>query len=176
MSVTALWVVGYLSFSLAVNHAASESPRAQTDAIIVFTGAGGRVETGLDLFAQEKAPKIFISGIHEDTTLEDIQALYDGKHGELPCCIELGYQAGDTRGNALESAEWVSNNNVQSVRLVTSDYHLPRAVMEFSFAAGEVTIYSHPVKRLQDTKRHMNILREYHKVIATYARQFFFNQ
>ena len=65
--------------------------------------------------------------------------------GEIECCIEVGHSAGDTAGNADETAAWMGDHGYRSLRLVTSSYHLTRALLEFRLAMPAVTVVPHPV-------------------------------
>lgn len=64
---------------------------------------------------------------------------------EVECCIVLGYSAGNTRGNAAETAAWMAAENFRSLRLVTANYHMPRSLLEFTRAMSGLTIVPHPV-------------------------------
>jgi len=43
---------------------------------------------------------------------------------ELKSRIDLGYEAKNTRGNAVEVAKWVRDHQYKSIRLVTANYHI----------------------------------------------------
>jgi len=126
-------------------------PRALTraaprpDAIVVLTGGSLRVETGFRLLAERKAEKLFVSGVEQGVPIDDLLALYGLTPEDMECCITLGYMAADTPGNAQESASWVRANRLRSVRLVTSNYHMPRSLLEFRGAMPDLEIAPHPV-------------------------------
>ena len=61
------------------------------------------------------------------------------------CCIELGHDAADTVGNARETAAWAKAGNYRSLRLVTSDYHMPRSLAVFRRAMPHIDLIAHPV-------------------------------
>ena len=63
----------------------------------------------------------------------------------LECCVALGYEADNTRGNALESAQWMGEQGYGSLRLVTASYHMPRSLLEFRRVLPEIEIIAHPV-------------------------------
>jgi uncharacterized SAM-binding protein YcdF (DUF218 family) len=44
--------------------------------------------------------------------------------------VDLGFTAADTVGNARETAEWARAMRYESLIVVTSDYHMPRAMLE----------------------------------------------
>jgi uncharacterized SAM-binding protein YcdF (DUF218 family) len=175
MSLLSLWLAGFLWFG--VTASADPVPLSQTtDAIVVLTGGAGRVEEGLELFAEGRAPRLFISGVNRQVKLEEIKALYKG--GDLPpCCIELGYAAENTQGNAQETLDWLKSHNVHSIRLVTSDYHMPRARLEFAMLYENFEIYPHPVKSgVMDAEKKTSsllLVNEYHKSIAAFFRNLF---
>ncbi|MCP4394110.1 MAG: YdcF family protein [Alphaproteobacteria bacterium] len=120
---------------------------SNTDAIIVLTGGSGRIRTGVSLLYQKKSDKLFISGVDSGTDVDMIVAAIDDHSANkneknhfrnyltnrvmMRRRIYLGYEAQDTMENALETAEWVYRENVKSIRLVTSAYHMPRAMLYF---------------------------------------------
>ena len=116
-----------------------------TDAVVVLTGGSGRLAAGLALLAEERAEKLFVSGVYRGVEVAELLALSRRDPGELECCIVLGYSAGDTAGNARETAEWIRTEGYRSLRLVTSDYHMPRSLVEFRRRLPGVEIVPHPV-------------------------------
>ncbi len=118
---------------------------AKVDAIVVLTGGSARVASGLQLLADGAAERLFISGAGEDVTLADLLAQSPEIIVPNPGNVLLGH-ARDTQENAAESAAWVESNGVKTVRLVTSYYHMPRAMLLMEDAAPDVTFYPSPVE------------------------------
>ena len=116
-----------------------------TDAIVVLTGGSERLAAGLTLLEAGHADMLFVSGVHKDINVVDLLTLAPSASDELACCIVLGYAAGDTRGNALETAAWVRNEGIGSLRLVTANYHMPRSLLEFRHALPQADIVAYPV-------------------------------
>ena len=117
----------------------------RTQAIAVLTGGRGRLSTGLQLLSEERADKLFVSGVYHGV---DVSKLLDmSRHApeELRCCVDIGHSADDTAGNAVETAAWMRRQGYRSLRLVTSSYHMPRSLLEFRAALPGVTIIPHPV-------------------------------
>ncbi len=112
----------------------------ETEAIVILTGGSGRLNTGLDLLKQDKSESLFISGVNKDVSLDEIN-----KDVDLSDHITLGYLAESTLENAKETAAWVRENGFESLRLVTSFYHMPRSLLEFKFILPEVKIIPHAV-------------------------------
>jgi len=127
IGVATLWVAGLVAFVCVVaNYSDMDAPQA--DAIVVLTGGPGRVVRGLELFADGQAEDVFISGVYETVGMDDIRTQTSRV---LPdCCITLGYEATTTIGNAEEVTKWLRSAEARSIILVTSNYHMPRALLE----------------------------------------------
>lgn len=121
------------------------APERATDAIVVLTGGAGRLRVGLDLLARKRARKLFISGVYRGVEVAEILRLGRASPRALECCIELGYAATDTVGNARETAAWMAAEGFRSLRLVTAAYHMPRSLAEFRRAMPGIEIIAHPV-------------------------------
>ncbi len=75
------------------------------------------------------APRMLVTGVYEDVRPGEFAAAYNVSPQLMDCCVTLGFAALDTRGNARETAVWVAENKVRSIRLVTSDWHMRRAAL-----------------------------------------------
>lgn len=152
-ALTLLWLAGYGAF---IANILTDSPREakrKTDAIVVLTGGDFRVDTGFDLFAQKLAPRLFITGVHNSVSLDDLIHKWKSEEESTPllpaCCMDLGHKALTTVENAAETEEWVKKNDIRSIRLVTSPYHMPRALLEFRSLMPGLEIVPHAVMRDQ---------------------------
>jgi uncharacterized SAM-binding protein YcdF (DUF218 family) len=166
--IVSTWVLGFAVFTATVVTMTPSSPTEKTGAIVVLTGGKTRIETGLDLFSENLAPELFITGVHENVTKDELISRHTGR--PLPkCCITIGYKATTTTSNALEAADWVKSKNIKSIRLVTSNYHMARALLEFRQSLPDVEIIVHPVLQTDITFRNkyfwIVIFEEYHKTM-----------
>ncbi|QCI80086.1 YdcF family protein [Hankyongella ginsenosidimutans] len=143
-----------------------QTAQLRTDAIVVLTGGNGRVARAAELLKAHKAQLLLISGVHADVPAEDIRQQYDIPGPLFACCVTLGRTAEDTIGNANETLAWVRQNKVRSLRLVTSDVHMPRAMLEFRAAMPRVEIVSDPVR---STRRPLIVVSEYTKYLLRLA-------
>ncbi len=141
-----LWSSGFYWFSQQIPRSPLQDT-ASTDGLIILTGGEKRIEEGIRLLAEGKANRLFISGVGKDVRLEDIlHQLPSGLPPQVkPEQIELGYEALNTAGNADEANQWIRANQLQTVRVITANYHLPRAALEFSRIAPGVVVVMHPV-------------------------------
>lgn len=145
LTVFILWGLGWLWFATNIALAAPDKITKDYDAVIVLTGGNGRVNKGMDLLAEGVSKKLFISGVNEGTTKKDILNSWKNRNGRTPCCFTLGYKATDTMGNATEVKEWVEENEIKDLLLVTSSYHMARAELEIGKILGDVTVTPYPV-------------------------------
>jgi uncharacterized SAM-binding protein YcdF (DUF218 family) len=176
-----LWVAGLIWFATAPSAEESAEP---TDAIVVLTGGSQRLNSGIALLRQGKGRKLFVSGVNQHVDLEDLLRRSgdesEGARDWASCCVVLGYQADDTLGNALETAQWIRQQGFHSLRLVTAWYHMPRSLLEFNRAMPEIEIVAHPVFPDLLTREHwwarrdtaMVLMNEYSKYLATIVRPF----
>jgi uncharacterized SAM-binding protein YcdF (DUF218 family) len=145
VALAALWLGGLLWY-------ASDIPRGiddtatMTDAVVVLTGGSGRVDVGLALLAERRAKKLFVSGVARDVDIDQLLKVsmrQDARN--LKDRIVLGHEAGDTPGNARETAAWMTREGFTSLRLVTASYHMRRSLLEFRRAMPYTRIVVHPV-------------------------------
>lgn len=174
----ALWLSGLLWFVQTIPTASASLP-VSADAIIVLTGGKGRLEHGLQLLADRKAPVLFISGVGKNVTVGDLLLQARGELGKtirkLPeSAIILGREAENTIGNAEETARWIQSRKPKSIILVTANYHMPRSISEFTELMPDLTLHTSPVfpddfdlsRWWLNADNRSLVLSEYHKYIA----------
>lgn len=169
-----LWLCGFGMFTQLVRSLDAYNPEQPTDAIIVLTGGAQRVNQGLDLLAQGQAKTLFISGVGGHVTLSEILDLWQRpiiKQDIDDCCIILDHKAKNTIQNARETKIWAQQQGIKTIRLVTSDYHMPRARLEFHASMPDVEILPWPVKSSINKADQMKFFQvcfgEYNKSIIT---------
>jgi uncharacterized SAM-binding protein YcdF (DUF218 family) len=138
------WGAGFMWFVQDIPRTVEDADGA-TDAIVVLTGGAGRLAAGLELLAQGRAAKLYISGVYRGVDVAEILRVFRQAPAEMECCVELGYSATDTRGNARETGQWMAAAGFTSLRLVTASYHMPRSMAEFRGAMPDVRLVAHPV-------------------------------
>jgi len=139
------WTAGLVSFAANLERAAPAADEIRTDAIVVLTGGSERLAVGFDLLREGRARKLFISGVYRGVDVRELLHMFRQESPDLECCIELGYDADDTEGNAAETARWMQAERFESLRLVTANYHMPRSLVEFRRAMPDVEVVPHPV-------------------------------
>lgn len=136
--VALVYVLGFVLYTLTLPRPVDD---VKTDAVVVPTGAPGRIDRGLALIAGHSANRLLISGTAPGVRPIDLSIKYKVPLSLFTCCVDLGHEAVDTRSNGEETAKWVRDHGYKSVRLVTSDWHMARARMELEAAlASDVTV------------------------------------
>ncbi len=158
------WAIGFLWFAVSLPRPVAG---IATDAVIVPTGGAGRIARGLEVLDQGLADKMLVSGVDPEVKPGEFAAEFKVDPDQMECCITLGYSAVDTRSNAAETAKWVAQNEVRSLRLVTTDWHMRRTASELDRALPDhVTVIRDAVPSQPDFG---TLFLEYHKLIASRA-------
>jgi uncharacterized SAM-binding protein YcdF (DUF218 family) len=144
LGLIALYAGGLFAFAGLMPRAVAD-PTSTTDAIVVLTGGSQRLTSAFELMAEHRARWLFVSGVNRETDLVRLPGAAALSPADLACCVVIGHDADDTIGNAAETAAFVRGHNVESVRLVTASYHMPRALLELRRVLPGVRIVEHPV-------------------------------
>lgn len=155
------WMLGFVAFVVFLPRAADA--KLKTDVIVVPTGGAGRTIRGAQILKAGSAKRMFISGVATTTRGREIAAENRLDPKLFACCVDLGREASDTRSNAEETAAWLRARKAKSVRLVTTDWHMPRARFELDQVVGsDVRIVDDGV----DSEADFSVLmREYNKYL-----------
>ena len=166
------WVIGFVLFLLTLPSLTIPMASVQADTAIVLTGGRNRIEAGLALLHQKQIETLFISGVFKTVSVKDITD--KAPHLEIDSAhIILDKISLSTKGNAEESAKWLKKNPADSVLLITSDYHMRRALFEFkAILPPEIEIIPYPVftdvifKTMMQSAQERNlIIKEYNKYL-----------
>ena len=158
-----LYVLGYALFAVLLPRAGDDR---RTDAIVVLTGGPKRIERGLDLLERGRAQRMLVSGVARTVRPQELAAEYE-KAALFECCVDLGRESVDTRSNAEEVARWIEKRKFTSLRLVTTDWHMPRARFELSRRLPEgVTVVGDAV---ESRPRFRQLFMEYNKYLLRRA-------
>ncbi len=145
-ALAALWLGGFLQFVADLPRDPANAA-GTSDAIVVLTGGAERIAEGLALLEAGRAKRMLISGVDRGTGLADLrrQGTAKAKAETFACCVTLGHEAQDTKGNAVEAAIWMRETGYGSLLLVTASYHMPRGELYFRARMPNVRILTHPV-------------------------------
>jgi uncharacterized SAM-binding protein YcdF (DUF218 family) len=136
--------VGFLWFAFNIPDEGALTDR-KADGIVVLTGAASRIPDAIELLAADRGKRLLITGVHRATSATEIARLTPLYSKYFTCCIDLDRSALNTFGNALETKRWARDHNFNSLLVVTSNWHMPRAMAELAHQLPEVTLIAYPV-------------------------------
>ncbi len=131
--------VGFIAF-LSQLRGVEIKPARNADGIVVLTGGSSRVSDAMELLAGGYGKRLLISGVHPTNAASDISRSLPDNQSLLGCCVDLDRSAVNTRSNAAETRRWARDRGFKSLIVVTSNYHMPRAIVELSHAMPDVTL------------------------------------
>ncbi len=144
--VLLVWATGLLAFAARVDRLTPADDPAPADGIVALTGGSGeRISAAVRLLEDGRAKRLLISGVGQHVTRGELQTIVGAAKPLFDCCVDLGFQAANTLGNARETAAWTRAHGFRTLILVTADYHMPRARLELHAALPEATIETYPV-------------------------------
>jgi uncharacterized SAM-binding protein YcdF (DUF218 family) len=114
------------------------------DGIVALTGGASRVIDALTLLAEKRGQRLLISGANPSTSAKEISRLHPEFDGIVHCCVDFDRSL-NTLGNAAETRKWAKDRNIRSLIVVTSGYHMPRALAEIGHQLPGVTLIAFPV-------------------------------
>jgi uncharacterized SAM-binding protein YcdF (DUF218 family) len=137
-------VTGFAGF-LAQLRDAETRPARSADGIVVLTGGSSRVSDAMELLAGGYGKRLLISGVHPTNGTIDISRSLPDNQSLLSCCVDLDRSAVNTRSNAAETRRWAHDRGFKSLIVVTSNYHMPRAILELSHAMPDIALIPYAV-------------------------------
>ena len=141
-----VWFVGLLAFTSRVDQSTPAQEPPVADGVVVLTGASNvRLEAATKLLEAGKGKRLLISGVNREASRDDVLGVTKAVRPIYDCCVDLGYAAADTIGNASESAEWAKAKDYHSLLGVTADSPMPRSLLELHAAMPDVTLHPYPV-------------------------------
>jgi uncharacterized SAM-binding protein YcdF (DUF218 family) len=118
---------------------------AKADGIVVLTGGSSRISDAVELLASKRGRRLLISGVNPATRQQEIARLMPEYKKIFECCVDLDRSALNTVGNAVETRRWAKDQGFKSLIVVTSNYHIPRAMAELSHQLPEASLIAFPV-------------------------------
>jgi uncharacterized SAM-binding protein YcdF (DUF218 family) len=168
---------GFLLFA----DAASRQPvhvDKPADAVVVLTGGSARLGEAGRLMREGYGRRLLISGVNLKVHRDDLERLTGLDDVTFRCCVDVGYAAQDTIGNAGETRSWAQAHGIRRLIVVTAAYHMPRSLAELAHAMPNVELAAHPVLPREQTRsswwtdagRLRVLASEYLKLLSASAR------
>lgn len=120
--------------------------------IVILTGGTNRIKDGLKIiegFRKENKNnyKILVSGTGTGFTKNSLKKKLGPNFNPklIQCCIDLDSVSKNTFTNASETFKWAKKNDIKEFILITSNYHMPRAILEFENIMPNLKIYTYTI-------------------------------
>jgi uncharacterized SAM-binding protein YcdF (DUF218 family) len=143
MLAVVMLVIGFFIFTGSIERSQLE-PRT-ADGIAVLTGGAARIDKAMKLLTQQKAKRLLITGVNRTTSTEELKQLASQGDQLFSCCVDIDKEARNTIDNATETSQWVAQHHYTSIIVVTSNYHMPRALAELGRVMPGVTLIPYSV-------------------------------
>jgi uncharacterized SAM-binding protein YcdF (DUF218 family) len=144
ITAAGLLIAGFFIFVSTIPRVEPEA-KISGDGIVVLTGGADRLADAFKLLADGRAKRLLISGVNPDTSEAQLARLHPQSKRLFDCCVDLGFRALNTAGNAVETRQWVRRHGFQAVIVVTSGWHMRRSLLELERAIPEVILVPYPV-------------------------------
>ena len=175
-AVSAL-IAGFFGFAFSLQRV-EHMIEAEAEGVVALTGGSDRVLEAAGLLARGQGRRLLITGVNRATRDADLARILPMSKALFDCCVDLGYSAQDTAGNAIETRSWVRAHGIKGpLIVVTSNYHMPRALAELSAALPGTKLYPYSVvsdhvnvAELSDARVLRLLVREYLKYLRAIVR------
>ena len=149
-SILVLFFIGLYNFKkniLSFTKYNKESPN-----IVILTGGTNRIKDGLNIVKDFKKSKkhnykILVSGTGTGFTKKSLKIKLGPNFNAhlIQCCIDLDNVSQNTFTTASETLKWTNKNNIKEFILITSNYHMPRALLEFKNVMPNLKIHTYAI-------------------------------
>ena len=178
ISIFILWFVGLFNYKEKIV-TLRKSSFVQATNIVILTGGSNRIKDGLKIIKNLENSaiintKLLISGTGKGFTISNVKKLLPKNKSLnifLKCCIELDNKSQNTHSNAIETLKWAKKKNIKTFILITSNYHMPRAVLEFKARMPNFEIITHPITpKKHDISNWMHSFETFSLIFIEYSK------
>lgn len=140
----ALVAFGFVLFANSVMRE-PEVQNVQADGIVVLTGGQIRIAEAARLLEDKRGERLLISGVNQKIGRPSLMKISGLDQKTFDCCVDLGYAALNTVGNADETRRWAEALGYDRLIVVTASYHMPRSLAELAREMPNIELVPHPV-------------------------------
>ena len=156
-----IWLGGAVFFTAYITKLSPAPSDIPSDAAVVFTGEKGRITAALKFCQKHDCKLIHISGIYPEFHHPKERSSFSHLHISDD-------EATNTQENIIQTKKWIDRHKIKSIRLFTSDYHMPRCLLEAQ--KWNITILPHPLHlKTNNFSRRRFLFYEYNKYLVRLA-------
>ena len=152
--------------SLVKNFKSNYSTITSIDSIVVLTGDKFRISKGMEILSNGIGEKLLLSGVNKNIELINIKNEFPKYNNFFDCCVDIDNISSNTFENSRETFLWIEKNKYNSLLIVSSDYHMPRAKLEFERFFKTENTYYHSVNSNND----VNVIGKIKKLFLEYVK------
>ena len=140
------------------------------DLIVVPTGDNGRIQTALELAEKYNLPHIFITGVHEKNSVENITPTDSNVNLNF---LEIDYSARNTFENVTSTLSYLRQHpTIKKVLIVSSDYHISRIRMIFNKLKRPNEPFNEYYFSVKHNYKSIAMIKKAHKEVIKYIRNY----
>ena len=149
--------------------------------IVILTGGTNRIKDGLKIIKDFKKSKkinykILVSGTGMGFTKSSLKKKLGPNFNPklIQCCVDLDSISKNTFTNASETFKWAKKNNIKEFILITSNYHMPRAILEFKNIMPKLKIYTYAIiPKKHNIENWLNSYETFNLIFTEYCKYIF---
>ena len=178
ITIIIYFFIGLFNYQEKILSLKEYSPKRASN-IVILTGGSNRIRDGLKIIKNLESSaiintKLLISGTGKGFTISNVKKLLPKNKSLnlfLKCCIELDNKSQNTHSNAIETLKWTKKNNIKTFILITSNYHMPRAFLEFKTKMPNFKIITHPITpKRHDINNWMDSFETFSLIFIEYSK------
>ena len=178
ITIIIYFFIGLFNYQEKILSLKEYSPKRASN-IVILTGGSNRIRDGLKIIKNLESSaiintKLLISGTGKGFTISNVKKLLPKNKSLnmfLKCCIELDNKSKNTHSNAIETLKWTKKNNIKTFILITSNYHMPRAALEFKAQMPNFEIITHPITpKKHDISNWMHSFETFSLIFIEYSK------
>ena len=149
--------------------------------IVILTGGTNRIKDGLKIIEDFKKSKkinykILVSGTGMGFTKSSLKKKLGPNFNPklIQCCVDLDSVSKNTFTNASETFKWAKKNDIKEFILITSNYHMPRAILEFKNVMPKLKIYTYAIiPKKHNIENWLNSYETFNLIFTEYCKYIF---
>ena len=149
--------------------------------IVILTGGTNRIKDGLKIIEDFKKSKkinykILVSGTGMGFTKSSLKKKLGPNFNPklIQCCVDLDSVSKNTFTNASETFKWAKKNDIKEFILITSNYHMPRAILEFKNIMPKLKIYTYVIiPKKHNIENWLNSYETFNLIFTEYCKYIF---